>query len=107
MIAVRELKSWLGVLADDAMVGIDEGGLTLQTPDGAATLEIGGLPEEEERPTCPECGAALTDRMSDDAGNPRYCDECDREIDEECAVCHGSSFHTGEECPGCDGGGES
>ena len=47
----RELLDWLGTLADDQEIGIDDGGLTLQaldSPDGdAAYLEVGGLPEED------------------------------------------------------------
>lgn len=30
-------------------------------------------------PTCPTCSATLTDRTTDNAGRPTYCDTCDRE----------------------------
>lgn len=48
MMKVSELKKWLQSLPDDAVVGIDEGGLSLETEDGENWLEIGGLVEDDE-----------------------------------------------------------
>lgn len=52
MMTKRELLDWIDTLPDDAEIGIDEGGLALQTlatADGNASyLEIGGLPEQTE-----------------------------------------------------------
>jgi len=50
MIMVSELQRWLATLAADDGVGVDDGGLTLvshKQPD--VYLEIGGIPEKEER----------------------------------------------------------
>ncbi len=44
MISVMELRDWLATLPDEAMVGVDDGGLTLTTPGGAAYIEVGGIP---------------------------------------------------------------
>lgn len=49
MMQVAEIKAWLDTLGDAEYVGVDEGGLTLQTPDGSAWLEIGGIVEEDEK----------------------------------------------------------
>jgi hypothetical protein len=53
---VKEVKQWLDTLPDDAVVGIDDGGLTLVCfddritvdfgPVGQAYIEVGGLPDE-------------------------------------------------------------
>lgn len=40
-----QLKEWLATLADDSLVGVDEGGLILQEAGTDAYLEIGGMPE--------------------------------------------------------------
>ena len=49
MLSKPELLRWLNTLPDDAMVGLDEGRLTLQTQAGVdgPHLEVGGMPEEE------------------------------------------------------------
>ena len=59
-VTARDLKRWLGTIPDHALVGIDEGGLTLQTADPAADpndpdtdpadqpyFEIGGIEAHE------------------------------------------------------------
>lgn len=47
---VKDIREWLSGLDDDALVGIDEGGLTIQRVGkrGEQTeyFEIGGMPEE-------------------------------------------------------------
>jgi hypothetical protein len=48
MMAAAELKRWLKTLPDDAEVGIDEGGLTLQANHAGAYLEVGGLVEDDD-----------------------------------------------------------
>lgn len=49
MTSKAELQRWLNRLDDDAMIGVDEGGLTLVTDDGSNSyIEIGGMPEGEE-----------------------------------------------------------
>ena len=45
MMTVRDVRTWLSTLADDDEIGVDDGGLCLETRDGAAYLEVGGLPE--------------------------------------------------------------
>ena len=45
---VKDVVAWLSTLDPEDEVGVDEGGLTLQSVDQPeAYLEIGGLPEEE------------------------------------------------------------
>jgi hypothetical protein len=49
MLQVAELKRWLETLSPKSCVGVDEGGLCLVCwEEPTATLEIGGLPEDEE-----------------------------------------------------------
>ena len=48
MMQVKEIKQWLNTLDESEWIGIGEGGLTLETEDGEAYLEVGGLPDEEE-----------------------------------------------------------
>lgn len=46
---VREVKEWLDSLGDEDLIGIDEGGLALQSIGRIGIyLEIGGIPEGEE-----------------------------------------------------------
>jgi len=45
MISKQELMQWLETLPDDAEVGIDDGGLTLQVESGEEWIEVGGMPE--------------------------------------------------------------
>jgi hypothetical protein len=47
-IPVSELERWLGTLDRYAVVGIDEGGLSLKEVGGSAYLEVGGIEEEGE-----------------------------------------------------------
>jgi hypothetical protein len=47
MMSNAEIKEWLGALPDDANIGVDEGGLTLQVEGSDAYLEVGGMPETE------------------------------------------------------------
>jgi hypothetical protein len=49
MMSAREIKAWLDSLHPDAAVGISEGGLSLIEVDGDAYLEVGGLPEGDDR----------------------------------------------------------
>lgn len=45
---VKDVQEWLSTLDPEDEVGVDEGGLTLQSVNEEyARLEIGGLPEEE------------------------------------------------------------
>lgn len=47
-IPVKNLIHWLNSLPINASVGVDDGGLTLKSPEAPnAYLEIGGLPEED------------------------------------------------------------
>jgi hypothetical protein len=46
MMSVDELKDWLNTLPADALVAIDEGGLSLVEVDGEASIEIGGVEDE-------------------------------------------------------------
>ncbi len=54
MMTIKEIQDWLNTLPDTSLVGIDEGGLSLQEvpqdydPDAVAYLEVGGIEEEEE-----------------------------------------------------------
>lgn len=51
MITVSELTEWLQSLPADAMVGVDEGGLTLvAAADSEAYIEVGGLDADEVTP---------------------------------------------------------
>lgn len=46
-VSKKELQRWVNTLPDNAQVGIDEGGLTLQVVDDKDTYyEVGGLPEK-------------------------------------------------------------
>jgi len=46
---VMELRRWLNTLSDLDEVGIDDGGLCLQSVnDPNAYYEVGGLPEDED-----------------------------------------------------------
>jgi hypothetical protein len=52
MISNRELKAWLNRLPDDAMIGVDDGGLNLEmvSPKEESFIdyiEVGGIPVEE------------------------------------------------------------
>lgn len=60
MICVHELRTWLEQFTPDHQIGIDEGGLTLQSiNDERIYLEVGGLLEPEEEST-EEKSARLT-----------------------------------------------
>lgn len=52
MITKTELQAWLRTIPDDADIGIDEGGLTLEAwtrrSPVRAYLEIGGTPDNEK-----------------------------------------------------------
>ena len=48
MMHVSEVLDWIRGLPADIWIGIDDGGLTLETVDGESWLEIGGLPEAED-----------------------------------------------------------
>jgi len=39
-------ERWILTIPDDEGIGVDEGGLTLTTPDNEAWFEIGGIPED-------------------------------------------------------------
>jgi hypothetical protein len=47
MMAKREIQAWLDTLPADALIGIDDGGLALETTTGY--LEVGGYSEEDEQ----------------------------------------------------------
>ena len=50
--SVREIKEWLSTLDDDDYVGIDDGGLALESENTGNVFEIGGIPnpaDQEER----------------------------------------------------------
>jgi hypothetical protein len=51
MIAKKEIERWLATLPDNAMVYVDDGGLTLVATalgwDERPYLEVGGDPDEE------------------------------------------------------------
>lgn len=44
-----DIMAWLESLEGDPLIGIDDGGLSIETVDGLAYYEIGGIPEDEER----------------------------------------------------------
>ena len=47
--SVKEIKEWLNTLNENDAVGVDDGGLCLQSfNDPDAYLEIGGMPDEED-----------------------------------------------------------
>lgn len=49
MILVSELKRWLGTLADDDAVGIDEGcSCLVSDQEEGVYIEVGGMPLDEE-----------------------------------------------------------
>jgi hypothetical protein len=48
-VTIKELREWLDTFEDENMVGVEEGGLTLEVVGlPQAYFEIGGIPEEEE-----------------------------------------------------------
>jgi hypothetical protein len=47
MMNMKDVRDWLNTLPEDAVIGIDEGGLSLQMLGGEEYLELGGLPEDE------------------------------------------------------------
>lgn len=54
---IKELRTWLAQFNEDRLVGVDEGGLTLVVIDDDTLgldvqpqYELGGLPEEGEKP---------------------------------------------------------
>jgi hypothetical protein len=48
-VTIKELRKWLDNFEDDTMVGVEEGGLTLEVVGlPQAYFEIGGSPEEED-----------------------------------------------------------
>lgn len=55
MMSKSEVLDWVQALPDDAEIGIDDGGLTITTPDGQGWLEIGGIP------LCESCSIALNE----------------------------------------------
>jgi hypothetical protein len=50
MLNATEVRAWLATLPDDALVGIDEGGITLQALDSDAYLDVGGMPPGTAKP---------------------------------------------------------
>ena len=59
----RDLIDWLADLPNDALIGIDDGGLTLRVIDREDYFEIGGLPKKRGgshkrvlHGKCPTCG---------------------------------------------------
>lgn len=50
MITATELMEWCQSLPTDAMVYVDEGGLTLVAADSEAYIEVGGLDADEVTP---------------------------------------------------------
>lgn len=55
MLPVTEIEKWLEQLPTRSQVGVDEGGLTLLAVcggDTVASLEIGGLPEDDRGNRC-------------------------------------------------------
>lgn len=49
MMSAGEIREWLSQFEDDAMVAVDEGGLTLvYVNDEDIYCEVGGTPEETE-----------------------------------------------------------
>jgi hypothetical protein len=72
-ITVKELREWLDAIPQDALIGVDDGGLTLQVADDAnAYIEVGGLPESSEGNLCPGCESKPADKDRLD----RLCSEC-------------------------------
>ena len=48
-VTIKELREWLDTFEDENMVGVEEGGLTLEVVGlPQAYFEIGGVPEEED-----------------------------------------------------------
>jgi hypothetical protein len=72
-ITAKELREWLAAIPQDALVGVDNTGLTLQVADDAnAYIEVGGLPEGSEGNLCPGCESNLADKNRPDS----LCSEC-------------------------------
>lgn len=73
MISKSELKEWIDNLPDDATIGVDDGGLTIQSSDGN-WLELGGCPEgqavivRDAKPDCYWDGS----KWSEDLGMASY-----------------------------------
>lgn len=44
----KEIKEWIATVADDKMIAIDEGGLTLVVQGERSFCEVGGIPLSEE-----------------------------------------------------------
>lgn len=47
----KEIKEWLATVADDKMIAIDEGGLTLMVKGERSYIEVGGIPLDEDQET--------------------------------------------------------
>jgi len=46
MVSKQELMEWLASLPADEWIGVDDGGLIIQTASGEQWFEIGGIPAE-------------------------------------------------------------
>jgi hypothetical protein len=73
MITRNELLDWVTALSEDAMIGIDEGGLSLVVHDSGAGrtehgeyFEIGGIPEDEPEDDEPDGPLEDYDLMAKD-----------------------------------------
>jgi hypothetical protein len=53
-VPASELQRWAFTLPGDALVGVDEGGLTLVVEDSDAYLEVGGMSEGEDTQPDPD-----------------------------------------------------
>ncbi len=77
MMTKREILDWLDTLADDAEIGIDEGGLiltALPSPDGDASyLEVGGISEESR---CDKCEAIVRGELVGCPNGEEICRDC-------------------------------
>ena len=73
MMIKAELQEWLDTLPPDAQIGINDGGMCLETLDSRAYLEIGAMPEE---PRCEHCGSTTVTTQDNGAV---VCEVCGHE----------------------------
>lgn len=50
MMSNADIKAWLAALAEDAKIGVDEGGVTLVVLGDDRYLEVGGIPNPDVKP---------------------------------------------------------
>ncbi len=86
MMSKAEIRNWLKTLPNDALIGVDEGGLCLAVHRNEGIyLEIGGLPDECY--SCARCGNQVAvDESVDDEGTSPEAGKTFHYCSEECKI---------------------